>query len=153
MVLKNVFSWSKSRNEEFQECQREYYYDRYASWGGWDAHAPQEARQAYILKNLKNRWAWKGETVHHVVEDVLKSIRSGSPISQDVALKQLTETMRINFRSSESKLYLKSPKNNLGLFEHEYEKPVTGEVWKKIHDESIRCLQNFYQSDFFKVWP
>ena len=80
-TLENVFSWSKSRAEEFQECQRKYFYDRYASWGGWERQAPAEARLAYILKNLKNRWAWKGETVHHVIEDVLKSLRAGKAVS------------------------------------------------------------------------
>ena len=72
-ALENVFSWSKSRAEEFDECKRKYYYARYLSWGGWEAAAPAQVRLAYILKNLKNRWAWKGEVVHHVIETAMKS--------------------------------------------------------------------------------
>lgn len=150
MALENVFSWSKSRDEELRECQRKYFYNRYASWGGWDRHAPKEARLAYVLKNLKNRWAWKGETVHHVIEHVLKSIRQKSPLSFEEALAQLTHTMRQDFRSSKAKKYLDEPKKSIGLFEHEYEKPVTDETWKKIHDESALCLKHFYHSDLYK---
>jgi len=149
-VLENVFSWSKSRAEEFQECQRKYYYARYQSWGGWEANAPKEVRLAYVFKNLKNRWAWKGETVHHVIESVMKALRAGKPLSEADALAELTRVMRENYRSSKDKKYLKDPKRNVGLFEHEYEKPVTDETWKKIHDEAAACLKNFLTSPLYK---
>ncbi len=150
MVLENIFSWSKSRDEEFRECQRKYFYNRYASWGGWDKNAPKEARMAYVLKNLKNRWAWKGETVHHVIEDVLKSLKNGKPVGLEPALSSLTETMRRDYKSSKAKKNWENPKNNLGLFEHEYEKQISDQIWKEIHDSSAECLKNFYGSALFK---
>jgi CRISPR/Cas system-associated exonuclease Cas4 (RecB family) len=149
-ALENVFSWSKSRAEEFGECQRKYFYNRYASWGGWDLSAPKEARLAYILKNLKNRWAWKGETVHHSVETVLKSMRAGKFLSADEAIAELTRVMRRDFLSSKSKKYMEDPKRNLGLFEHEYVKPVSDAVWKAVHDEAAACLKNFISSSFYQ---
>jgi CRISPR/Cas system-associated exonuclease Cas4 (RecB family) len=148
-TLENVFSWSKSRAEEFQECQRKYFYDRYASWGGWDKHAPREARLAYVLKNLKNRWAWKGETVHHTIEDVLKTLRVGKPVSPADAQESLTRIMRADFRSSKTKKYLDEPKKTVGLFEHEYEKPVSDAVWKTLHDEAAQAVANFFNSALF----
>ena len=148
--LENVFSWSKSRDEQFHDCQRKYFYDKYASWGGWDKTALPEIRLAYVLKNLKNRWAWKGEAVHHLIEDVLKSYRAGKPVTPDEASARLTESMRADFRASKAKKYLEEPKKNPGLFEHEYEKPITDETWKKIHGEAADCLKNFYGSSFFK---
>ncbi len=150
MALENVFSWSKSRAEQFDECRRKYFYDRYASWGGWDASAPKEARLAYILKNLKNRWAWKGETVHHIIEHTLKELRSGKAINPSEVSAHLTDVMRANYRSSKSKKYLSDPKKSLGLFEHEYEKPVEDDVWKKIHDESDACLKHFLNSELYR---
>ena len=148
--LENVFSWSKSRDSQFRECQRRYYFDKYASWGGWSATAPKEARLAYMLKNLKNRWMWKGETVHHVIEEILKSLRNGFQVTLDSALKDLTETMRRDYRSSKMKKYLEDPKRHLGLFEHEYAKPVSDAVWKKVHDEAAACLRNFLSSALFR---
>jgi len=148
--LKNVFSWSKSRDEEFRECQRKYFYDRYASWGGWEKSAAREARQAYVLKNLKNRWAWKGETVHHIIENVLKSARIDKSIPLEAALDELTQTMRRDYKSSKAKKNWEDPKKNTGLFEHEYEKPISDDVWKKVHDSSAGCLKNFYGSELYK---
>ena len=149
-TLENVFSWSKSRAEEFEECQRKYFYARYLSWGGWEKSAPDRIRQAYVLKNLKNRWAWKGECVHHVIEEVLKNYRAGRVVSFEEAEAKLTETMRKNYRSSKTALYRQDPKRNLGLFEHEYALAVTDDTWKRIHDESVKCLRNFYGSPLFE---
>lgn len=148
-ALENVFSWSKSRDEQFHECQRKYYYDKYASWGGWDVAAPRLTRMAYILKNLKNRWAWKGETVHHEIENVLKDLRAGREAPLETALARLTETMRANYRSSKSKKYMDDPKRNLGLFEHEYDRCVTDAIWKEFHDGSASCLRAFYNSALY----
>jgi CRISPR/Cas system-associated exonuclease Cas4 (RecB family) len=149
-MLENVFSWSKSRDEQFRECQRKYYFDKYASWGGWDRSAPELTRLAYVYKNLKNRWAWKGETVHHLIEEVLKSLRDGKEIPLDACLQKLTENMRKDYRSSKAKKYFEDPKKNIGLFEHEYEKLVTDATWKEFHDSSAECIRNFYGSDFYK---
>ncbi len=150
MALENVFSWSKSRDEQFRDCQRKYFYDKYASWGGWDKSSPSEARMAYILKNLKNRWAWKGETVHHVIEAVLKSARSGRPVPEPDAITLLTEQMRKDYRASKAKKYMDDPKKSPGLFEHEYLKLVSDDTWKKIHDSSAECLSNFFKSPFYR---
>ncbi len=150
LAIENNFSWSKSRAEEFQECQRKYFYDRYASWGGWNKSAPQEARLAYILKNLKNRWAWKGETVHHLIEEVLKSLRAGKSVDLNWAENRLTEIMRRDYRSSKAKKYFEEPKKSIGLFEHEYEKPVSDVVWKTIHDEAAAAVKNFFGSNLYQ---
>ncbi len=149
-MLENVFSWSKSRDEQFRECQHKYFYDKYASWGGWDRSAPPPARMAYILKNLKNRWAWKGETVHHEIENVLKEMRAGRETPLETSLARLTDTMRANYRSSKAKKYMEDPKRSPGLFEHEYEKPVTDAVWKEFHDSSAACLRAFYNSSLYQ---
>ena len=98
-----------------------------------------------MLKNLKNRWAWKGETVHHIIEEVMKSLRAGQPVALETASQRLTEIMRQNYRSSKTKKYYEDPKRNIGLFEHEYQKPVADSMWKKIHDEALECLNNFYR--------
>ena len=149
-TLVNTFSWSKSRAEEFQECRRKYFYDRYASWGGWNKNAPPEARLAYVLKNLKNRWAWKGETVHHVVEQVLKSLRAGEFLDPAAAEANLTEIMRRDYRSSKAKKYLEEPKKSLGLFEHEYERQISDAVWKTIHDEAASAIRHFFGSALYR---
>ncbi|MBI4432654.1 MAG: PD-(D/E)XK nuclease family protein [Candidatus Omnitrophica bacterium] len=149
-MIENLFSWSKSTDEKFQDCPRKFYYDKYLSWGGWETSSPRRTRAAYVLKNLKNRWAWKGERTHHIIEQVLKSMRRGQPIPPETALSNLTQMMREDYRSSRERKNWQDPKNNVGLFEHEYKKNIDDAVWKRVHDEAAACVRHFYGSDLFK---
>ena len=62
-TFKNEFSWSISRDRVFQTCPRQYYFNYYGYWGGWEINAPQRVKQIYVLKQLKNRYMWSGEKV------------------------------------------------------------------------------------------
>ena len=66
--LKNEFSWSKTRDEVFKTCLRQYWFVYYGYWNGWLENAPERTRQIYILKNLKNRQMWAGEKVHECIQ-------------------------------------------------------------------------------------
>src|SRR2546428_5022902 len=66
--LANEFSWSRSRDNTFQECRRRYFYHYYGAWGGWDAGATEDVRRLYILKQLASRQQWAGRVVPHAIE-------------------------------------------------------------------------------------
>ena len=53
--LTNDFSWSRSRDNVFQECRRRYYLHYYGSWGGWQAEGDPRARLLYVLKRLQHK--------------------------------------------------------------------------------------------------
>ncbi len=149
--FKNEFSWSVSRDSLFKECRRKYYYNYYGSWGGWDKnHRDKTTRILYVLKNLQNRWQWKGSTVHHEIEKVLKELVStGDLVSAEKSKSRVTELMRSDFRFSRDGLYWQkdgSLRNVTALFEHEYKTGTTDEVWKQTHDEAIKCLDSFFGS-------
>jgi len=74
--LKNEFSWSKTRDEVFKTCLRQYWFAYYGYWNGWLENAPERTRQIYVLKNLKNRHMWAGEKVHECIQRSLNNIRS-----------------------------------------------------------------------------
>jgi hypothetical protein len=154
--FKNEFSWSVSRDSLFKECRRKYYYNYYGSWGGWDKnHRDKTTRILYVLKNLQNRWQWKGSTVHHEIEKVLKELVStGDLIPFEKSKNRVTELMRSDFRFSRDGLYWQkdgSLRNVTALFEHEYKTGTTDEVWKQTYDESIRCLESFFGSGIVGV--
>ena len=67
-TFKNEFSWSISRDRVFQICPRQYYFNYYGYWGGWESNAPQRVKQIYVLKQLKNRYMWSGAKVHDCIE-------------------------------------------------------------------------------------
>jgi len=147
--LKNEFTWSKTRDEVFKTCPRQYWFSYYGYWNGWLEDAPERTRQIYILKNLKSRHVWAGEKVHECIQRSLNNIRRGIkvlPVDEiiSITLKQ----MRAEFRSSRSKNYLKNPKT-CALFEHEYGIEVTEDQWKEMAKNVEVCLRNFYASDIY----
>ena len=50
--LKNIFTWSFSTGNDFELCRRRHYWKKYGSWNGWDKSSSDEAKKAYLLKNM-----------------------------------------------------------------------------------------------------
>jgi len=147
--LKNEFFWSKTRDEVFKTCPRQYWFAYYGYWNGWLEDALERTRQIYILKNLKNRHIWAGEKVHECIQRSLNNLRRGIrvlPVDEIVSIT--LDQMRAEFRSSRSRNYLKNPKT-CALFEHEYEVEVTDDQWKEMAKNVETCLRNFYASDIY----
>ena len=147
--IRNEFSWSKSRDEVFQTCPRQYYFNYYAYWGGWEKDAPERTRQIYILRNLKNRYMWAGEKVHECIRRTLRNLQRSIPILDVNQIVSITiNQMRDEFRSSRARRYRVHPKT-CALFEHEYELNLLDEHWKAAADDVEQCLRNFYSSETF----
>jgi hypothetical protein len=142
-TLQNQFSWSKSRDEKFRECPRQYFYHHYGSWGGWDPSAEPRVREIYILKNLKSRQMWMGEVVHHAIENALKHYQQNRELPTEAFLSQLTQRMRREFRESRDGKYKTVPGKVLGLYEHEYGKEIADEKWAELHETARRCFTTF----------
>jgi hypothetical protein len=149
--IRNEFSWSKSRHEIFQTCPRQYYFNYYGYWGGWEKDAPERTRQIYILKNLKNRFMWAGEKVHDCIKHTLKNLQRGiSVLNPDDIVSITLDKMRDDFRSSRERRYRQNPKT-CALFEHEYEVEIEDAQWKKVAQDVEKCVRNFYNSETFAM--
>jgi len=145
--LKNELSWSKTRDEIFKTCPRQYWFAYYGFWNGWLKDAPERTRQIYVLKNLKNRHTWAGEKIHHCIQRSINNIRRGIKVLPVEEIISITlNRMRAEFRSSRAKNYWKKPKT-CALFEHEYGVEVTDQQWKEMAQNVETCLKNFYASD------
>ncbi len=142
-TLQNQFSWSKSRDEKFRECPRQYYYHHYGSWGGWESSSDPKVRALYTLKNLKSRHMWLGEVVHHAIENALKHYQTTRQMVTEISLEQITQRMRKEFRESRDHQYRQKPAKTLGLYEHEYEQNISDEKWAELHDNARRMFTNF----------
>ncbi len=150
--FKNKFNWSVSRDDTFLNCPRQYYFNYYGYWGGWEIDAPEEVRRIYVLKKIKNRAMWAGQVVHDCIKRSLDNISRGIPVLPvEEILKITRDRMRQDFRSSRSGAYWKNPKNNCGLYEHEYGLDVTDEQWREIADRVDTCLNNFYGSESWET--
>ena len=99
-TFKNQFSWSISRDRVFQTCPRQYYFNYYGYWGGWEINAPQRIKQIYILKQLQNRFMWVGAKVHDFIKQTLTNLRRGiSVLNVDQIIDITLNQMREEFRS------------------------------------------------------
>ena len=150
-MIKNEFSWSVSRDRVFQACPRQYFFNYYGYWGGWESDAPKRTRQIYILKKLKNRYMWAGEKVHDCIKHTLTNLQRGiSVLDMDQIISITLSQMRDEFRSSRQQRYHTHPKT-CALFEHEYEQNVSDAEWKKVADNMVQCLKNFYNSEIYAL--
>ena len=146
--LVNDFSWSRSRDNVFQECRRRYYLHYYGSWGGWNAEGDPRTRLLYVLKQLATRQMWAGRLVHESVERALLSLRDGYSLSEASLIESTVRQMREEWKGSRDGVYREHPKRT-GLFEHEYAAPIRDSEWQAMRDNVIRCLRNFYRLPLF----
>jgi hypothetical protein len=150
-ILTNDFSWSKSRHEKFSECLRAYYLYYYRSWGGWDARAPADVRELYVLKKLNNRYTWAGGVVHDAIKQALLALRAGRTVAPEQAIARVHRLMQADFKHSAARAYWKEKlrKEFAGLVEHEYAVPVANDEWKANWNTARSALEWFFNSR----WP
>ncbi len=148
-LLKNEFSWSKSRDELFNECKRKYYFNHYGCWGGWEPTSSERIRELYILKNLSTRQIWIGQVVHDIIKDYLIKLKSGEEVTSGHLIFRLKKRLKEDFDCSEAGIYKKFPKR-CGLVEHEYKMLISKDEWDELFKYAEKCIMNFYNSDTLK---
>ena len=142
--LANEFSWSRSRDNTFQDCRRKYFYQYYGAWGGWDPEAPPDVRRLYVLKQLASRQQWAGRIVHDAIELAFQVMQAGHSVPAEPFIADVIERMRSEWRSSKAGRYRDNPKSP-ALFEHEYAVPLNAEAWKAVSHNVATCLRHFFQ--------
>ena len=151
-VLTNDLSWSVSRWQQYQYCQRAYYYAYYGSWGGWEIGAPERTRQLYILKNLKSMLMWAGSIVHEILKEALEQCARTRALP---SIEELQAKGRLLLRKgwveSTTKEWLNYPKKT-NLFELYYGdgKNLPKEQTDYIKERVYNCLEAFATSPFVK---
>jgi hypothetical protein len=141
--LANEFSWSRSRDNTFQECRRKYFYHYYGAWGGWEAGVSPDVRRLYVLKQLASRQQWAGRIVHDAIEMALHVLRAGRGVPLEPFIADVIERMRGEWRSSKAGRYRETPKST-ALFEHEYAVDLKPEAWKALSHNVANCLRHFF---------
>ena len=142
--LVNEFSWSRTRDNAFQDCRRRYFFQYYGAWGGWDAASDPRTRLLYVLKQLGTRQMWAGRLVHEAIERALLAMRDGYALSEVSLIESTVRQMREEWKGSRAGIYRDAPKRT-GLFEHEYGVPIRDAEWQAIRDNVVRCLRNFHR--------
>lgn len=146
--LKNEFSWSGSRKGKLDGCARAYYWNHYGSWDGWLRGSPEVTQKAYRLKNMTNRWMFKGNLVHDTMEQVLRTLmNSNRSITLEEAVTYMESLARTRWKQSKTGKFRGTPKQSTLLIEHHLQ---NGRVNDGTLEETITdCteqLENFFGS-------
>ena len=151
MDFKNEFSWSKSRAEVLETCERKYWFNHYGFWGGWNSDAPKRTREIYVLKKLHNRYSWTGDVVHKSIEATLKNFQRSYSIDPESVKKEAHALLKKQYLESKRGDYWRAPKKFCGLVEHEYKEEIPDSEWKERADHVQVCLNQFFGIVFPKL--
>ena len=64
----------------FESCKRQYYFNYYGSWGGWDKDADAQAQLLYRLKKITTVPQLVGTVVHDAISNALNALKLGRDI-------------------------------------------------------------------------
>lgn len=156
--FENKLTWSFSRDRLFNDCRRAYYYQYYASWGGWESGADEFTRKAYILKNARNIDAWIGDIVHQIIKWVLESkiskplgiFEKGREVSYEEARAKAKGLLTRTWEQSRGQKWKENVKRNLNLIEHYYNREPDREILTLKLQKVTKSLRNFYETGLFK---
>lgn len=151
--LSNDLTWSVSRAQAFQNCQRAYYYNYYGSWGGWDSAAPDRIRQLYILKNVKPMVMWAGSIVHDLIKQALEQYSMSHILPSAADLQaQARQLLRQGWTDSVNQEWRTAPKKtNLHELYYGNGKSLPREDTDRIKTRVYDCLEAFVNSATLKA--
>ena len=147
--LVNELTWSVSRAQLFQACQRAYYYTYYGAWGGWEDDASPETRKLYILKNIKPLAMWAGSLVHSLIKDTLDEFaRSGRWPEAAALQEQARNRMNAGWKEAVGREWERYPSRRTNLFELYYGngRTLPAETTNAIRERVFTCLESFLMS-------
>lgn len=156
--LENELTWSVTRAQLFQSCQRAYYYNHYGSWEGWLADADEKTRLLYLLKNITSLPKWAGAIVHDTIKDALTLTASTGQKPTKQALQDAAlSRMRSTWMEYLNKEWIKSPKKT-NIFELYYGdgenygelKRLPKEQTDAVKEKIMTCLEFFSFSPIVK---
>ena len=150
MRLKNDFSWSFSRANTFEECQKRYWYTYYGAWEGWPK-TPYDSRPGidplashlYMLKNMQSIPTFVGTVVHNTIEQFLKKkVR----FEKEALLRHGKNAFEKGLKEARDGSWRISPKKHTNLFELYYGAGLGDDTLEQARQKITVSLENWYDS-------
>ncbi len=154
MTLTNDPSWSASRAGTFNGCKRQYFYNYYGAWDGWNSNSDPFRRECYILKNMTSLPMFIGTVVHDIIQLQLEQFKeTGDKIVDVEHLQNRAQKMlTVGFNQSLGTAWEDNPKKNIHFMEHHQGKDIAADVRAEFKQKAFTCLANF--CDLFpKLFP
>ncbi len=123
--FQNEFSWSPSRHRMFESCKRQYYFNYYGSWGGWNKDADAQTQLLYRLKKITTVPQLVGAVVHDAISHALRALQVGRPIHPSDIETYAQKVFHQHLLVSKKQRWRYSASQYTNLFEHYYNEPYT----------------------------
>ena len=144
-------SWSLSRARMFEECPRRFYYHYYFAPVGYATDAPDEAKLALEMKQIKGLDMWVGEVVHETIQWALEQVKAGGTPSEQDLRADARRRLSDGWQGSVKQLWrIHQDEAYPNLFEHYYKIPVGQAVTDRLKDKALTSVMNFAGSDVFR---
>ncbi|MXX11944.1 MAG: PD-(D/E)XK nuclease family protein [Gemmatimonadetes bacterium] len=144
--FQNEFSWSPSRHRMFDSCKRQYYFNYYGSWGGWDKDADAQTQLLYRLKKITTVPQLVGTVVHDAISNALNALKLGRDILPFAVETYAQNLFRQHLQESADHLWRYSASRYTNLFEHYYNEPFTETDQNKSANHISTSLNAFFAS-------
>lgn len=96
------FSWSLSRQTLFESCQRAYFIRHYLAQGGWNLHANELSKQAFLEKNLRPFDSWLEELFNDAIASTLQD--APDSMAEAAAARRLRASLERSLAEAEAEL-------------------------------------------------
>ncbi len=150
-IFQNEFSWSPSRQRMFESCKRQYYFNYYGSWGGWEQDADAQAQLLYRLKKMTTMPQLIGTVVHEAIRQVLKALQMGRGVSPSAVETYAQNLFDQHLRDSEQQRWRRTPSRYTNLFEHYYGESFSAADQMQAVNRIATSLQTFFASDAYAM--
>ena len=147
--FQNEFSWSPSRHRMFESCKRQYYFNYYGSWGGWNKHADAQTQLLYRLKKITTVPQLVGAVVHDAISHALRALQVGRPIHPSDIETYAQKVFHQHLLVSKKQRWRYSASQYTNLFEHYYNEPFTETDQNKSANHISTSLNAFFASDAY----
>lgn len=146
----SLLSWSISRKTHFESCRRHYFYHRF--WG----QDPKLRWRIFEMRNLTTLTMLRGQIVHTVIAEALKSVRYGQAVTPKLAKDSVTAIIRERWQESARKLWHvdnrppgRKQSEFTSLVEHYYQFPNLSERARDAQQVAWACVENLIGSDLW----
>ncbi|MHB9036339.1 MAG: RecB family exonuclease [Armatimonadota bacterium] len=147
----STLSWSFSRKTHFDSCRRHYFFHRF--WG----QDPKARWRLFEMRNMTTLTMLRGQIVHSVIAQALKSIRYGESIDAKAARDTVTAIIRERYGESARRLWHidnrprgRKASSITSLLEHYYGFPNMNERARDAQQVAWGCVTNLVESDFWR---
>ncbi len=109
----------------FESCKRQYYFNYYGSWGGWNKDADAQTQLLYRLKKITTVPQLVGTVVHDAINNVLKALKLGRDTLPFAVETYAQNLFGQHLQESKKHLWRYSASRYTNLFEHYYNEPFS----------------------------